>query len=260
MLAEFRNCLCATILRTLGWAPSNGESRDADDDGMYEFPQTVDYQIKNILPDGATCHYASPEVLRALQLTMEGYEDDHPGALLTFTILTPIVILCMGCKYTPPSFSNKHDRDVLMSNSPRVCVAGMQINGPAADLWSVGVLLHEVLTSKLPFCPDENAALPKAPAGVADAHQELWGRYQAMLELQINWVSGSCVHALLLHVCCMGASAEEDACKVCCTDMSIMSVAMAAMGELHLVCCIAVCSASVICNPSCVDVSRSSVS
>ena len=68
---------------------------------MWEFAQTVDYQIKNIVPDGATCHYASPELLRALQLNMEGCDDDHPGAIMTSTHLISIVMFVVGLADNP---------------------------------------------------------------------------------------------------------------------------------------------------------------
>lgn len=42
----------------------------------------LDVSIKDVKPPGATAPYASPEVLRSLQLQFEGAEDDEEGVMV----------------------------------------------------------------------------------------------------------------------------------------------------------------------------------
>ena len=66
---------------------------------------TADPYVMDVIPQGATAAYASPELLESLQMQFVG--QDSPSAL--------------------------------------------QINGSAADWWSSGVVVYEVLTGELPF-------------------------------------------------------------------------------------------------------------
>ena len=43
----------------------------------------IDPSIRDVKPPGATAPYASPEVLRSLQLQFEGAEDDEEGVLVS---------------------------------------------------------------------------------------------------------------------------------------------------------------------------------
>ena len=60
---------------------------------------------------------------------------------------------------------------------------GTYIDGPAADFWSVGILLFELLTGEVPFDSKDSLAAGSTPARVRSGHESRWAGYEAMLQL-----------------------------------------------------------------------------
>ncbi len=67
--------------------------------------------------------------------------------------------------------------------------AGVQINGPSADFWAVGMVLYELLTGELPFDSRNKCAARKAPTYVYSECKSQWEDYVFVLDLQQTWVS-----------------------------------------------------------------------
>ncbi len=69
---------------------------------------------------------------------------------------------------------------------------GVEINGPSADFWAVGMVLYELLTGELPFDSRNSCAAREAPAYVYSRCRSQWEDYVSVLDLQQTWVSHCC--------------------------------------------------------------------
>lgn len=86
--------------------------------------------------------------------------------------------------------------------------AYMRINGAAADMWSIGVVMYHLLTGELPFQPDASAKPRPAPEYVELSSRDAWEDYFSRRAVFHTWVSLACRTCVCVCVCVSACSAR----------------------------------------------------
>lgn len=93
-----------------------------------------------------------------------------------------------------------------------------KVDGPAADMYSVGTAMFEMLTGSTPFpCRKTNYPQIKVPKEIPQRSEELWQMAAAVQKLQTSWVSSNfSAPYTLVCTCC---TAKQN---VCCESADIL--------------------------------------